>query len=416
MKASLRSTTSSRQRGSILIVAVIVTLITSFMVIGAVYQGSLRLRQRSQLGDAGVALAGAQAGLESAAYLAQKSDSWRILQGTGAWIASQDIGKGRVSVAATDPADGSVEIVLGTASSAADTVRLVAAGSFQGLTRKLQADYLPPPHEIVTYVVSSLSTVGLQNVDVTGRIRANSTISDYGGVTLNGNLTTVEGAAVSASLVDTDTDTVFVADSLAFPDINFAYLKSVAEPLTVPWDRTFSNHVLTPDRNHWGAASSEGIYSIDGGGGEIYMYNCYLEACLVVYNTTVFNIHGRWSSDAVWFYHASPDTTRLPALVVDGDIDMRVERLSMDVSHPTLGNIQVTSGLHGVFACTGEYWGPQTYADDPITLVGAIIAGEAHIRGPGTTIRHDPALNRSALVELTENKGLRLLAGTVKEL
>ncbi len=396
--------------------AVLVTLITSFMVIGAVYQGGLRLRQRGQLGDAGAALACAQAGLESAASLAQKSPSWRVLQGTGAWVAGQDIGKGRVSVAATDPADGSVEVVLGTTSSVADTVRLISAGSYQGLTRKLQADYLPPPHESVTYVIGSLSTVGLQNVNVTGRIRANGTISDYGGVTLNGNLTTVEGSSVSPSLVDFDTDTLFVADSLSFPDINFAYLRSVAEPLTVPWDRTFSNHVLSRERNHWGAVSPAGIYSIDGGGGEIYMYNCYLEACLIVYNTSVFNIHTRWSSDAVWFYHASPDTSRLPALVVDGDVDMRVEHLSMDVYHPTLGLIQVRSALHGAFLCTGEFWGPQTYADAPIELVGTIIAAEAHIRGPGTVIRHDPRLNRSALVELTEPKGLRLVPGTVREL
>jgi hypothetical protein len=396
--------------------AVVITLITTVMVIGAVYQGGLRLRERARLKNAAVALACAQAGLESAAHLASLSTSWRTSRGTGPWIIGQEVGKGTVSVAASDPADDWVEIVLGTPSSSADPVRFIATGTHQGLQRRLQARYVPPPHESVTYVVSSATTVGLQGVDLTGRIRANGAVSHHGGVTLNGHITTVTGSAVSASLVDADTDTIFVADSLSLPDINFAYLRSVAKPLTVPWNRVFANHVLTPDRNHWGSLSPEGIYSINGGGNDIYMVNCYLEACLIVYNTPTFHIRNPWSSYAVPFYHTSPDTTRLPALVVDGDLDIRVERQIINVSHPTLGEIIVSSGLRGLFACTGEFWGPQSYANNPIEMVGAIIAGQVHIQGPGTRIRHDPGLNSAALVEFVQATGLRLIPGSVEEL
>jgi hypothetical protein len=94
---------------------------------------------------------------------------------------------------------------------------------------------------------------------------------------------------------------------------------------------------------------------------------------------------------------------------------MRIEGYSQDVIHPTLGTIHVYSGLDGAFVCTGEFWGPQSYADDPIDFTGAIIAHEVHIRGESTDMQHDARFNRNPVVGFVQETGLRLVAGSVRE-
>ena len=64
---------------------------------------------------------------------------------------------------------------------------------------------------------------------------------------------------------------------------------------------------------------------------------------------------------------------------------------------------------------TEEFWGPQVYGDDPIRFDGTIIAGEAHIIGAGTILRHDPDLNTNPMVTLTR-PGLRAVQKTTRQL
>ena len=114
------------------------------------------------------------------------------------------------------------------------------------------------------------------------------------------------------------------------------------------------------------------------------------------------------------YYHHSPDPDRLPALLVQGDLTMRVEGgLSIML---VVGSTPVlyASGLQGVFFCTGGFRGPQIDCATPFTLDGAILGNPVSLVGPGTLMRHDPNLNLNPVVELTR-AGLRLVTGTTQE-
>lgn len=389
-------------------------MMAAILVLGTAYEGGLGLRHRAQQRNAAAALRSAQAGLECAAWLSGSSDTWRGDLGTGTWITDRSIGETRVTVSADDPADGQIELVGATLSSDADTVRFSSTGSYRTIQRTLAADYLPFPHDVMAHVVYSQSTIGLQGVNLVGDLRANGAVGDYGSVTVDGDITTTNNGSISASLFDTDTDTTFVADSLYLPAIDFDWLRAAAEPLTVPYGGRFTNNILTPDYNPWGNPSPAGIYSIDGDGDKIYLHNLYIEACLVVYDVDRLRIRSPWGN-TTRYYHTTPDSTRLPALLVDGYTEMLIEAGSWGIWHPTRGFITVSSGLDGVFVCTGELWGPQSGASNPITVTGAILAGEAHILGPGTTLIHDPNLMDTPLVELVKATGLRLIAHSVVE-
>ncbi len=334
--------------------------------------------------------------------------------GTGNWITSRSLGEAEVTVAASDPADGQIELVGSALSSDADTVRFSATSTYREIQRTLTADYLPYPHDALAHVVYSQSTIGLQDVNLVGDLRANGDVNDWGVSQVFGDITTTTNGSIEASLFDSDTDTTFVADSLYLPAIDFDWLFAAAEPLTVPADRAFSSEALTPTYNLWGSTSAAGLYSIDGNGSYVVLHAMYVEACLVVKNVTrlyVCTPHG----GTTYFYHTSPDSTRWPALFVDGNVEMRIEEGSWLVMHPTLGMMEITSSLDGVFACTGDFWGPQRYANRPITMTGAILAGEAHILGPGTTIIYDTDFNDTPLVELVKDTGLWLIAHSVIE-
>ncbi|MFH1142914.1 MAG: hypothetical protein V1774_00035, partial [Candidatus Eisenbacteria bacterium] len=76
--------------------------------------------------------------------------------------------------------------------------------------------------------------------------------------------------------------------------------------------------------------------------------------------------------------------------------------------------IVITSELTGAFLCTGDLYGPQQYAENPIDVEGTLIADKIVLVGPLTRIRHDPAFNSLPLAEMTR-PGLRLLAGRTRE-
>ena len=139
-----RCTTCRRERGAVLLTAVVVTCLATMLVMGLAHEAALRLEGRQLLRYGGTALAIAQAGLEAGARKASASSTWRADPTT--WLAQRALGDGTVTVAASDPADGHVEVNGAIGSSSADGVRLTATATVSGLTRVLRADYLPLPH------------------------------------------------------------------------------------------------------------------------------------------------------------------------------------------------------------------------------------------------------------------------------
>lgn len=416
MAASSRSRICSgrrrpAERGGVLLAVLLVTLLTTMLVMGAVYEAGVRLERRVGLRDGALALAAAQAGLEDAARLATTTTDWRANLMNGLWIEQKPLGDASISVDAEDPLDGEIRRDGALISSSADSVRLTATAALRGIARSRQATYLPFPHEALRYVGFSATTLGLQNVALEGRLRASGAVAHQGGATLHGDVTTLAGQSISADLDDLDTDFHYAANALALPAIDFAWFQAAGERITLPYNRTIANTVITANRNPYGSPSAAGIYWIDAGRTSVYFYNVAVEACLVIRNATTVTI-GDWYGGTTYYYHHTPDPDRLPALLVEGHLTMRIE------AGGTLGGAGglvpgIRSDLEGVFACTGTLWGPQDSAVAPIECDGAFLANELHLLGPCTRIRHRPELDLQPLAELT-GVGLRLLPGTTR--
>ena len=394
-----------------LLAALLISLLASALVLALAHATGLGLASRRQARDGALALVCAQAGVEQALELARSDTDWRANLLAPEWLTEAAVGAGRVTVTAGDPGDGLLAANGSTGSSTADTLRLTARAWVRDAERGLRVDCLPLPHTALRAAAFGASYVGLQGVVLEGRVRGNGEIRHVGGATLYGDITTLEGASVSNDLDDDDTYITYVTTSLALPSVDFSWFRAAGEQVSLPWHGTLLNTHLTPEYNPYGSVSAEGIYWIDAHGGDVYLYNVALEACLAVVDASDVVV-GDWWGDGTRYYHRSPDPERLPALLVDGDLTMRIEA-SSEYHVPGIGT--VTSGVEGVFFCTGDFWGPQYGSSEAVNCEGAFLANKLHLTGPGTRIRHAPELNLRPLVELAGND-LRPLPGTRREL
>ena len=407
-----RCTTSRRERGSVLLTATVVTLLATMLVMSLAHEAGLRLEARQMLRYGAAALAVAQAGLEAGARKATASTTWRSDPTT--WLSQRAVGDGAVDVTASDPADGHVEVSGALGSSSADGVRLTASASVRGLTRVLRADYLPLPHAALGSAVYSQTYVRIQGVGVEGRVRANGDVLDYGAASVRGDITTLTGSTVSPTLDDADTDVFYTASGLAIPAVGFAWFQAAGERISLPVSRVISNTRITTSYNPYGSASARGIYWIDAGGGDVLLSQVAIQACLAVLNARTVNVCTSLGAPTA-FSHHSPDPDRLPAMVVQGDLKMRVEGGVSIVLMVGSAPVSYASGLQGVFFCTGNFQGPQLDCATPITVDGAFLGNTVSLVGPGTLVRHDPNLNLYPVVEMTR-PGLRLVPDTTLEL
>ncbi len=411
----LSKTSRSDERGSILLLALMITVFVTMLAMVAANDASRRLTARHTSTNASTALVYAQAGLENAARLASETTSWRTALDNQTWIASKRLGEGRIGVRAADPSDGDLGIDGSGGSSDADTVRLTSTGNSKDFTRTLEADYVPTVSEAMKYLVFTPDKIELDRVELEGRVRGGDDVVDLGGTSLVGDITTLTGKTVSVSLDDADTD-VFYADTvMTLPVIDFQWFVDAGEKITLPHHRWISNTRISPTFNPYGTASPNGIYWIDAGGNDVGLRNVAVNACIAVVNVGQVRIYDPFGGDATLYYHRSPDPDRLPAMVVDGGIDWQIEGGGAWMIDLGEGTETITCGLHGLFYCTGSFLGPQRDATTPINVEGALLAGGTmRIEGPGTFFRHLTDLNTSPLIALTGN-GLRIVPGTTRE-
>ncbi len=402
----------SREHGGILLAAMIVTLLVTTVVIAAAYESGMRLRSRHDMGDGSLALIYAQAGIENAARLTDGSDTWRADLPTPTWIDGKSLDEGTFTVNATDPEDGDVLVKGVSASSSVDTLRLTSTASIGGLTRSLATDFVPFPHAALRYVGYSNTTIDLQNVDIEGQLRANGDVLDQGGALLAGNITTIDGATVSASLQDLNTTVFYVPGKEFMPVVDYSWFKAAGKQISLPVSHVIMNCVISDESNPFGAVSPLGLYWIEAGG-DVVFWNVYISACIVITSASKV-IVGDWSGNTTYFYHRSIDPDRYPALLTDGDLWMYIEdggsaTLKIDGEMTTVG-----CGLEGIFYTTKEFWGPQLNASSPIEVKGAFMAEKLHILGPGTHIEHHPGLHRNPIAQMN-GEGLRPVPGSTRE-
>ena len=404
----------ARERGGILLAALVVTMLAATLLIGAAYDATMRLRLGDQLQDGAMALVCAQAGLENAQRMASTDTTLTMTDCAPLWISNKTVGHGLVSVTALDPGDGKVPPDGTTGSSTADTVRLSATGQVGALTRTLAAEFVRWPHEAVKQAVHSRTTIDLSGVTVEGRLRANGVVTLISASDIYGDITTLLGKSVTAALDDDDTDLYFVTDTLAMPAVDFGWFRDAGEKITLPpVTRLLSNRVFGPGLNTGGQPSPEGIYWIDATGGNVYLQNVAVIGTLAILNANTVYI-GSSLGVPTNYYHEPYDPARMPALVVQGNLSMYIEGNAYSFS-VTGTPYSVTCGVTGVIHCTGTFLGPQANASLPGTFEGAIIANEVHLYGPGTLIRHEEAYNLNPIAGLTLS-GLRLIPATRREL
>ncbi len=402
------------ERGSILLAALVVTAVAVTLVIGSAYDATMRLRMRADLQDSAMALVCAQAGLENAQRMASTDTTLTRTDVSLVWLSNKDVGPGRVSVSASDPGDGMIASDGGSFSSSADTVRLSATGVAGDVSRSLMADYVRLPHEALKYVVFANKDLGLDGVKIEGRLRANEDVYvDNHIPEIFGDITSVTGKSIDAVFHDADTDTFYAPTSQWRPVPDFQWFKDAGVQVPLPFTRRVSGMILAPGFSNRSAPSAEGIYWINANYGDMSLTNCALEACLAIVNAGTVYISDGYGGTTL-YYHHSPDPGRLPALVVDGKLTMRMDYGEASVNMGA-GTVTVASGVHGLVYCTEEFWGPQVNPSDPILFEGAIIGNNVHIIGPGTLIRHDPDLNLNPLVEFALS-GLRLVPNSRREL
>ncbi len=404
----------ARERGGILLAALVVTMLAATLLIGASYDATMRLRMRDAMQDGAMALVCAQAGLENAQRMASTDTTLTTMDVAPLWISNKTVGQGAVSVVGSDPGDGLMAPLGASLSSSADTVRLTATGNVGPVTRTLAAEYVRLPHGAMRNVVYSRTALDLGGVTVEGRLRANGAVTLISAADIFGDITTLLGQTVSVALDDGNTDIFYVTTTLGMPAVDFTWFRDAGERITLPVTRTISNRYYGPGDCMGATPSPEGIYWIDASGGTVTLQNIAVVGTLAILNASTVYI-GSAAGATTSYYHEPADPLRMPALLVQGNLSMYVEGNAY--SFTILGTTyNVTCGVKGVIYCTGTFWGPQTNALVPGSYEGAIIANEVHLRGPGRTlIRHDPDYNLDPITEFTLS-GLRLVPGTRREL
>jgi len=401
------------ERGSILLAALVVTMLAATLLIGAAYDATMRLRMRDALQDGAMALVCAQAGLENAQRMASTDTTLTTMDLAPLWISNKPVGQGAVSVVGIDPGDGLMAPLGASLSSSADTVRLTATGNVGPITRTLAAEYVRLPHGAMKQAVYSRTTIDLGGVTVEGRLRANGAVTLISASDVFGDITTLVGQTVTAILDDSNTNIIYTLSTLGMPAVDFTWFRDAGERITLPAGRTITDRYYGPGDCMGATPSPEGIYWIDATGGTLTLQNIAVVGTLAILNASTVYI-GSAAGATTNYYHEPADPLRMPALLVQGNLSMYVE--GNPYSFTILGTTyNVTCGVNGLIYCTGTFWGPQVNATLPGTYEGAIVANEVHLRGPSTLIRHDSDYNQDPITECTLS-GLRLIPGTRREL
>jgi len=356
----------------------------------------------------------AYSGIDYCLYLSTLYADWRTRYGGGNWIANYTVGTGKVTVSAADPTDGSI------AGNPIHTVAFTAASSSGLAKRSLTARGTPPPGQTLRYVLCSLTNADMelrQGVSVYGDVRTRGNINADSNVSLAGNIYTATGAAVTASLVDADTQVIRTDRALATPPVSLSWFQSAAKELSLP--SSFGHYLidkalLTPTNNPFGLTQPDGLYYFDAHGFEVWIGDSYINATLIIANSSrVLIRHG---------CYLKTFSSQYPALLSTGDIAFEIERnlkeSIADVDFNGNGNKTDTfvSQICGVIYSATKVTGFQKNSDPgPFYVRGAVVSNEIRITtGASFYVYYDPGLAETAVAGF-QGPGLVLSAGSLRE-
>jgi hypothetical protein len=396
-----RSNRRRREAGGILLAALIITLLSATIVMTAAQNSSLRMSSAFSLADSREALVYAQMGLDVAAVYLVNHEKFRKGGMPSTVFDKVQYENAVIDVDASDPIDGTLRTVGAGADGSADTdaIRLVSSATVGDFTRTIQTDYFPLPEEALKFVVFSLDEVTLNGGSLEGKIGANGDVDMPSPCDLYGNILQLIGNSVHEDLPDINTSVSYVADAMPFPPSDrIDWYKNNGTRITrrdwyfeTRFTSTFAPGVAAKDLGE--------IYYIDCGGRDLYLLKCYINACLVILNAdTVYLGESGFEYE---YYHTSPDPGRLPALLVEGDIEMYISGGIVPDAITGCGDVE--SGIRGLVYATEDISGPQISTTGAITVEGCFIGDDIDIHcDDDTVMKHDYQLNTSLIPEFVK--------------
>ena len=405
---------SRRRRGIIAFTALIMLSVMVVVTAAASQEMALETRASQNRNSVRQAYYCAWTGIDYCLYLSQLYSDWRTRLGAGNWISDFSVGTGTVTVTATDPDDGTVS------GDPIGKISFTAAAACGLARRNVVAQAQPPPGPTLKYVLCSTSNKNLElkkGVSVYGDVRTSGIVNADSDVKLVGNIYTSPSAAVTAALVDADTQVIRTEQTVDPPSIDFTWYRSVAQELTLSLSGgryEISKALLTPSSNPYGLTSPQGLYYIDGKGAEVRIGECYIVGTLIIANASKVVVR------VACFIR--PAAKKYPAIISNSDIEIQIERIlkesaaGKDFNGDGDTNDQYVSQINGVIYSTKRVTGFQTGTDaGPFYINGAIVADEIKVSdAPAFHVCYDPDLAQTAVAGF-QGPGLVLVPGTIRD-
>ena len=376
--------------------AYVLTLSTSLLVavMGVAALIAVRVERTAAAADEDFVAArlNARSAAEVAALAIASTQTWRTTYPNGAWVTGMPLGEGTYSVSVVDPGDADL------ADSASDSAIVVAVGEVGPAQYRLAVELAPYGPAGMDCLYSAVHAGGrLYN---SGWLRADATASSNSNVSNSGYFYTdveASGYVDNAGIIDGSITEGAGAKEMPDPDTVFdEYLSRGTEipRRALPGDDKVEKTILSSTRNDFtGVINAEGIYYIDAERHDIEVKDVRIEGTLVVVNLGSKKV--KVKDGIIW----EPASDRLPALLVDGELEFDYEPLLREPNvkvnfnppgYPYQGDEdndtkdEHASYLAGLFYASGDITVKNT-----LVLSGVLVAGASLTVEYQLTVEHD---------------------------
>jgi hypothetical protein len=382
----------SRQRGSVLVLALMVSAAASIAGMWLVLSSDLRVRATRYLSRAGESTRVATSGLEIARVLLGLNPGW-----AGGVIQLSWLGASGTTTIAASPI-GSLRSLV------------TSVGTLGEATQAVSAEMRAVPHLALEFNVVSASTVAFEDVTIGGHVRANGNVTASGDVDFSGVVETLAGSTVDSKIPSGQV--ARTSETIAPPPASFATHVQMSTPmLGLPELESgallLERVRLAPNSNPYGGLNTRGCYRIDAGGKQVVIRDCYVSGSLIVRGSPLVIIERG-------YHHVRADAA-LASLLIEGDLDLRLEsalsEAAMLIDFNRDGDLldvhppRVTGIVHAKGALTLPYGGQ---------ILGSAFGQTVKLVGYGV-LGEDPVLATQPVFEYTAQGAFEIVPGTLGE-
>ncbi len=315
------ATAPPRRRGTAYLLLLGASALVALIGLSALQAAGARYEAAARADDALQARWNAMSAIDLALRRIELDTGWRTTFGNDKWPAGQPLGGGFWDVLASDPADGNVALGAG------DPLLLTGVGTKGGARHRIQVRLEPRPSstplEVLRAALCAHGTLhilaGRKLAALGGAVSSNGTVLNEGAIF--GDVEAVGpviGGGVIAGVLS-----ITAAEAMPAASVPDAW---AARATVLPYTGPIDGMVLGAGLNEYGGGlNADGIYLIDTGGGDLVIRGSRIKATLVVR----CGAGGVILSDAVFLEPARAD---LPALVVEGDLELRCDSATVALS------------------------------------------------------------------------------------